>query len=72
MEAEGRMVEESSHSFLKNCFPSSSIFLRLQPAAGDPNFYNGWRRAAMILLVYLLSIFWVEVEGRRVEKYIHP
>ena len=26
----------------------------------------------MILRVYLLSIFWVEAEGRMVEEYIHP
>jgi hypothetical protein len=43
----------------------------MQLAACEPNFYSGWRRAAIVMIVDLLLIcFWVEEEGRIME--IHP
>ena len=46
------------HSSMNQLFSSALVFiylfLRMQLATCEPNFYSGWRRAAMIMIVDFL------------------
>ena len=45
------------------CTPGSRIFCGREPLSRT-NFYSGWHRFAMVMLVDVVVIFLVEAEGR--------
>ena len=60
----------SIHPSIHQLFFSALVFLRMQLAASEPNFYSRWRRAAMMMLVDLL-LFFMGIGGGKDDRKIH-